>query len=570
MKKYVILYSTNDSELLSLLRSDSMKKILSILSALMLSVACMPYTVYADGNYFGRGDGYVDPLPNFTGNEETTVENNPELWEKFLEYDLCITDYDSLTSEEKDLCRFIFETEQSSIATIRCERARRMLAHDEYIGERLTIETAMNSYGIWDCYSSAKAGSAYFTHAVPDIKYLDSVIDRNEYWLDDKGTVRIVSTGEVNLNKNTKEDLGYFKIYDYSHTDDFYDDEHDIYYYTSKDTITYGECVSAMINFKEYPEENLITVDNITYAICPDNTLTVIDGTDATGSIEIPKSIDNHTVTSIDSEAFLYADISDVKLPDTIESINTYAFLGCKNLKNINFPENLKFLGVWSFAETGLEEIVIDCPELRIMVAAFRNTPIKYADINAKNIPSNLFDLCNNLEYVHIGSCVEIIAPYAFDACTVNNIKIDDGLKYVGLYAFNTSGNSVISFPDTVEIMGILPESTGYLDIGEFGIKAKNNLKEDYSFDFFSNGSVVYVHDNLYNILNHLKKYRDIKLFGDTNNDGKINIADAVSLQKYLFGNGTVGYEADLNKDGIIDSFDMIPMRQTILNEVIS
>ena len=544
-----------------------MKKVLSTLLTIMISVACLPYTVYADGNYFGRGNDYIDSMPNFTGNKETTVEDSPELWEKFLKYDLCITDYESLPGNEKDLCRFIFETEQSSIATIRCERARRTLAHDEYIGERLTIETAMNSYGIWDCYSSAKAGSAYFTHAVPDIKYLDSVIDRNEYWLDDEGTVRIISTGEINLNKNTKEDLGYFKIYDYSHTDDFYDDEYDIYYYTSEDAITYGKCVSATINFKEYPKENLITVDNITYAICPDNTLSVIDGTNTTGFVEIPEFIDNYKVTSIDSEAFLYADISDVKIPDTIESINAYAFSGCQNLKNINFPENLKFLGAWSFAETGLEEVAIDCPELKIMGGVFRNTPVKYADINAKNIPSNIFYLCNNLEYVHIGSCVEIIAPYAFDDCTVNNIKIDDGLKYVGLYAFNTNGNSIISFPDTVEIMGILPLSKGYYDSGEIAKNAVNNLKEDYSFDFFNNGSVVYVHDNLYSILNPLNKYINIKLFGDTNNDGTINIADAVSLNKYILGKGIVGYEADINKDGIIDSFDMILMRNMILNQ---
>ena len=104
-------------------------------------------------------------------------------------------------------------------------------------------------------------------------------------------------------------------IYDYSHTDSFYDAEHDIIYYPSEDYITYGKCVEAMINFKEYPEENLITVDNITYGICPDNTVTVIDGTDTTGFVVIPESINNHKVTSIDSEAFRSADITEVKLP---------------------------------------------------------------------------------------------------------------------------------------------------------------------------------------------------------------------------------------------------------------
>jgi hypothetical protein len=29
------------------------------------------------------------------------------LWEKFIKYDLCITDYRALTDEEKELCKFI-------------------------------------------------------------------------------------------------------------------------------------------------------------------------------------------------------------------------------------------------------------------------------------------------------------------------------------------------------------------------------------------------------------------------------------------------------------------------------
>ena len=36
------------------------------------------------------------------------------LWEKFIKYDLCITDYRALTDEEKELCKFIFDTEQAA------------------------------------------------------------------------------------------------------------------------------------------------------------------------------------------------------------------------------------------------------------------------------------------------------------------------------------------------------------------------------------------------------------------------------------------------------------------------
>ena len=200
-------------------------------------------------------------------------------------------------------------------------------------------------------------------------------------------------------------------------------------------------------------------------------------------------------------------------------------------------------------------------------VEVFWNKPIKYADINATNIPSSIFYSCDNLEYVHIGSCVEKIETDAFNYCTVKNIKISDSVKYIGLNAFNTKNEVVINLPDTVEIIGFLPSSTGYSDLGETSHhNAVNNLKYEYNFDFFNNNSIVCVYDNLYDILNPLKILNDIRLFGGTNNDHKVNVADAVLLQKYLHSKGSLGYEADLTKDGLIDSFDMIPMRKMILN----
>lgn len=78
----------------------------------------------------------------------SAAEVDETLWEKFLKYDLLITDYDALTAEEQELCRFVFETEQSSDVTIRCERARRTLSGDTKIGERLTLEQLEDCYGI--------------------------------------------------------------------------------------------------------------------------------------------------------------------------------------------------------------------------------------------------------------------------------------------------------------------------------------------------------------------------------------------------------------------------------------
>lgn len=54
---------------------------------------------------------------------------------------------------------------------------------------------------------------------------------------------------------------------------------------------------------------------------------------------------------------------------------------------------------------------------------------------------------------------------------------------------------------------------------------------------------------------------------GDINKDGKVNISDAVSLQKWLLGteNLTDWKNADLCKDNRIDVFDMVEMRKLII-----
>lgn len=56
-------------------------------------------------------------------------------------------------------------------------------------------------------------------------------------------------------------------------------------------------------------------------------------------------------------------------------------------------------------------------------------------------------------------------------------------------------------------------------------------------------------------------------LLGDVNADGKVNIADVVTLQKFLLGTGTLKSwkNADLYTDQSIDSFDMVLLRKLII-----
>lgn len=58
---------------------------------------------------------------------------------------------------------------------------------------------------------------------------------------------------------------------------------------------------------------------------------------------------------------------------------------------------------------------------------------------------------------------------------------------------------------------------------------------------------------------------------GDLNTDGEINMADLVLLNKYLNGQGSIHADdiilADLTYDGITDIFDLVLMRQAVINK---
>ncbi len=78
-----------------------------------------------------------------------------------------------------------------------------------------------------------------------------------------------------------------------------------------------------------------------------------------------------------------------------------------------------------------------------------------------------------------------------------------------------------------------------------------------------------YIPTNNIFIPNRDRSITETVISGDANCDGKLNIADAVILQSYLtkdFNEVNDLSRLDINFDGIIDSFDVIVMRQTILH----
>ena len=56
---------------------------------------------------------------------------------------------------------------------------------------------------------------------------------------------------------------------------------------------------------------------------------------------------------------------------------------------------------------------------------------------------------------------------------------------------------------------------------------------------------------------------------GDVNGDGKVNLADIVTLQRFLLGSGSLknAGNADICSDGHIDAFDLTVLRQMLIEK---
>lgn len=480
----------------------------------------------------------VQMLSGFSANAKGVDYN---LWDKFIKYDLCISDYSSLTEKEKELCKFIFETEQSADETIICERARRILAHDNNIGERITLNQLSDAYGIWDNYSADKSGWQTYIHCVPDIRHLDAVA-YDEYWLDDEGSSYVIFNEKYN-----PDDISNFEVYDNS--------------YNVIETISAKQIFSPYSDFRndaKYREEfGFIEKNGGYYYIKSDNTAvfawsdyTYSNGDEPiTEPFVIESEIDGCPVIAIEKGALGYSPFIEIVLPDSIKFIDEFAFAGCSNLEKINFPKNLEYMGRFAFSECcSLKQVDINCSELKISEKTFYNcNELTSVELNVKSIAESAFDSCNKINNVCLGKNIVKICQSTF---------------------LNTELKSII-IPPTVEIIGALPAAKGGDSYSGIGIEAVQPLNIS-PVCAFNSDCTIYGYRGT-EAERYAKKWNltFIELEaekGDINLDGEINIADAVTLQSFILGKyvKTGAFYGDLNNDNSVDVFDMIEMRKII------
>ena len=188
-------------------------------------------------------------------------------------------------------------------------------------------------------------------------------------------------------------------------------------------------------------------------------------------------------MTCIARNCFLDLDVEEVVIPETVTHIGGGAFKGCKNLKQINFPACLEYIGAESFEAVGLEKIEFSENIEEIASGAFAYsaakeiTGIEYVE----NIGNRAFRgtpweesiegdfVCiGDILYLYKGDSDEVIIPstvreirgafqrqenYPYPK-EVKKVFIPYSVKCISAYSFANQKDIEVYIPETVVVIG--------------------------------------------------------------------------------------------------------------------
>ncbi|MBE6303470.1 MAG: leucine-rich repeat domain-containing protein [Bacteroidales bacterium] len=125
-----------------------------------------------------------------------------------------------------------------------------------------------------------------------------------------------------------------------------------------------------------------------------------------------------------------------ITLPNSLTTIDEYAFYDCRNLKKISIPNSVTFIGRAAFG---------NCESLDSVTISE----------NIKNIDYETFYGCKSLTSITIPKGVETIGKNSFMNCSaLKNLTISEGVATIGNQAFsNCSALASVAIPNSVKII---------------------------------------------------------------------------------------------------------------------
>ena len=179
-------------------------------------------------------------------------------------------------------------------------------------------------------------------------------------------------------------------------------------------------------------------------------------------SITIPEG-----TKRIDYAAFrLCTSLSSIKLPESVEEIAPNAFECCTSLSSIHIPKTIKKIGDFAFQGTNITNL-----EQSFCIQNNKKWNVEFTIKNGLVTENNtLVYATSNIQELIVPSGIEKIANYAFRDCKfLKRVKISEGVKKIGTGAFKgCSFLQEVSIPDSIEqIEGFVFEDTAILSLGK-------------------------------------------------------------------------------------------------------
>jgi hypothetical protein len=114
---------------------------------------------------------------------------------------------------------------------------------------------------------------------------------------------------------------------------------------------------------------------------------------------------------------------NNISIPNTVTSIESYAFRDCVSLPYISIPNNVTLIGESTFE---------NCKSLKSISIPNKVKSIKYG----------AFNNCTSLKYAVIGNSVDSIGMYAFSNCdSLSSVVIGKNVSYIAPWAFENYGS---------------------------------------------------------------------------------------------------------------------------------
>ncbi len=259
----------------------------------------------------------------------------------------------------------------------------------------------------------------------------------------------------------------------------------------------------------------------------------------------------------------LYLDgklVVDLVIPNTVTTINLFAFCQCETLKSVKIPNSVTRIRAYAFEEC-VQLSVVELPN------------------SITSIDESLFDGCKSLTNIVLPSHITHIDERAFCGSGLTNLTIPASVETIDGYAFeDCEALTTINIPKSVKNI--------YRDVFRGCVNLRRidsyvNPEEVYlgveAFDGVPKDGTLHVlpqYLSAYQTADQWKDFFNIKADlelndtpGDSNGDGIISGADVTALYSVLLDGVVPAGNADVNGDTVVSGADVTALYTILLEQ---